>query len=93
MTVLGRPDPAERSVAVLSRGIARLPEVSFELDPDRRGARGGSDLIRAVLRSEPAGAPVVAACAPGNAASLRALLGAGFVPIGSAQLYTPGTDS
>jgi RimJ/RimL family protein N-acetyltransferase len=37
-----------------------------------------------------AGDPVVAAVAPGNAASLRALLSAGFVPLGSLQLFRRG---
>jgi hypothetical protein len=35
----------------------------------------------------PAGELVLSAVAPGNAASLRALLSAGFVPLGSSQLF------
>ena len=36
-----------------------------------------------------AGEPVLAAVAPGNAASVRAILAAGFSPIGSVQLVRP----
>lgn len=90
VSVYGRPDAADRSVALLSRGIAGLPEISYELDPVHRGAGGGPMLIRALLRAVPAGEFVVSASAPGNAASLRSLLAAGFVPIGSVQLFTPG---
>lgn len=88
--VLGRTDPADASVVVLARGIAGLTELSFELDPNRRGAGGGTALVRAGLAAVPAGETVVAACAPGNAASMRALLRAGLTPVGSIQLYTPG---
>ncbi len=42
---------------------------------------------KAGLRLIPEGELVVAAAAPGNAASLRALLSAGFVPVGSLQLF------
>jgi RimJ/RimL family protein N-acetyltransferase len=90
LRVLGRQDSTDTSVVVLARGIAGLTEVSFELDPNRRGAGGGTALVRAALAAIPAGETVVSACAPGNAASMRALLRAGMVPIGSIQLFTPG---
>jgi len=90
LRVLGREDRTDSSVVVLARGIAGLTELSFELDPNRRGAGGGTALVRAALAALPAGETVVAACAPGNAASMRALLRAGLTPIGSVQLYTPG---
>ena len=90
LQVLGRADPTDASVVVLGRGIADLTELSFELDLDRRGAGGGTALVRAGLAAVPAGETVVAACAPGNAASMRALLRAGMTPVGSIQLYTPG---
>ena len=89
LRVLGRADLSDASVAVLARGIAGLTELSFELDLSRRGAGGGTALVRAALAAVPAGETVVAACAPGNAASMRALLRAGMVPVGSIQLYTP----
>ena len=90
LQVLGRSDLTDASVVVLARGIAGLTELSFELDLGRRGAGGGAALVRAALAAVPVGETVVAACAPGNAASIRALLRAGMTPIGSIQLYTPG---
>jgi hypothetical protein len=88
--VLGRADLTDSSVVVLARGIAGLTEFSFELDLSRRGAGGGTARVRAALAAVPPGETVVAACAPWNAASMRALLRAGMEPIGSIQLYTPG---
>jgi len=37
----------------------------------------------------PEGRPVWAQCPPGNAASLRALLAAGYIPVGSEVLLIP----
>lgn len=91
LLVLGRADRSDASVAVLARGIAGLTELSFELDLSRRGAGGGTALVRAALAAVPAGELVVSACAPGNAASMRALLRAGMTPVGSIQLYTPSS--
>jgi hypothetical protein len=82
--VLGRATGDE--VAVLARGIAGLPELSMEVPPAARGGTGRA-LVRDALASVPAGEVVLAACAPGNAASLRTLLAAGFVPVGSSQLF------
>ncbi len=90
--VLGYPDPQRSALVVVSRGLAGLTEISFELEPERRGAGGGAALIRDALRTIPAGQLVVAAVAPGNAASLRAALAAGFSPLGSMQLFRRGTD-
>jgi hypothetical protein len=82
----GYQDPARSAVAILSTGLAGLTELSFELEPDQRGGGQATGLIRAALATLPAGELVVAAVAPGNAASLRALLAAGFTPLGSVQL-------
>jgi hypothetical protein len=85
--VLGYPDRRRSAVVVFSRGLAGLTEIGFELEPERRGAGGGAELIRDALSSLPLGQLVVAAVAPGNAASLRAAMTAGFAPIGSMQLF------
>jgi len=84
--VFGFDDPRRTAVAVLSRGVAGLPEVSFELEPEHRGG-SGSALVEAALTLVPEGQLVIAAAAPGNAASLRALLSTGFSPVGSLQLF------
>ncbi|AWB94170.1 N-acetyltransferase [Aeromicrobium chenweiae] len=92
--VLGRPDPARSAVVTLGRGVGGLCELSFETELDHRGGSGVA-LIEAALAAVPQDRVVVAAAAPGNAASLRALLGAGFAPVGSIQLFCrdgyPGT--
>ena len=79
----------ERGLVTLSRGLGGLLELSFEVDAELRGAGRGRTLLREALALAPAGEPVLAAVAPGNAASLRALLAAGFTPLGSVQLVRP----
>lgn len=82
-------DGPDRSLVTLGRGLAGLPEISFELAEHRRGARDGAAWARAARALAPPGEVVVAAVAPGNAASLRALLAGGFAPVASVQLFTP----
>lgn len=88
--VLGYPGPDRSALAIISRGIAGLTELSFEVEPERRGQGGGAGLAADALSAIPAGQLAVAAVAPGNAASVRALLSAGFVPLGSIQLFRRG---
>ena len=85
--ILGYPDPRRSALAIVSTGLAGLTELSFELEPARRGTGRGTALIRDALTAIPAGRLVVAAIAPGNAASFRAALAAGFSPVGSMQLF------
>ena len=85
--VLGYPDPRRSALATISRGLAGLTELSFEIEPGRRGHGGGARLAADALSVLPAGQLAVAAVAPGNAASVRALLSAGLVPLGSFQLF------
>jgi RimJ/RimL family protein N-acetyltransferase len=84
---MGYPDPRRSALAIISRGIAGLTELSFELEPGWRARGGGSRLAADALSAVPPGQLAVAAVAPGNAASVRALLSAGFVPLGSVQLF------
>ena len=86
VAVLGLPDPTRRAVAVLGRGVAGLRELGVEVEPDRRAGGEGRALVRGALGSVPRGELVVACVAPGNAASLRCLLSAGFTPVGAVQL-------
>jgi GNAT superfamily N-acetyltransferase len=89
---LGYADRRRTALAVISRGIAGLTELGFELEPGHRGHGGGTELVRDALTAVPAGELVLAAVAPGNAASVRALLSAGFVPLGSVQLFRRPQD-
>ncbi|HZH21846.1 MAG TPA: class I SAM-dependent methyltransferase [Geodermatophilus sp.] len=68
-------------------GVGGLTELGVELEPERRGRGAGAALVAAALQQVPAGEPGVAAAAPGNAAGLRVLLAAGFLPVGSLQLF------
>jgi GNAT superfamily N-acetyltransferase len=85
LRILGRATGSD--VAVLARGVAGLTELSMELEPAHRGRGAGRALVADALRSVPAGEVVVASVAPGNAASLRAVLAAGFAPVGSLQVF------
>ena len=86
--LLGYPDPGRSALVIISRGIAGLHRT--ELRPRTwpgTGRAGGSQLAADALSMVPAGQLAVAAVAPGNAASVRALLSAGFLPLGSVQLF------
>lgn len=86
LTVFGYPDARRRAVAIVGRGIGGLRELSYELEPGRRGRGEGAAFVRAAVRAVGASAVLAACVAPGNVASLRVLLGCGFVPVGSVQL-------
>jgi RimJ/RimL family protein N-acetyltransferase len=85
--IVGYAEPGRRALAIISEGLAGLLELSFELEPGQRGQGGGAQLVRDALSVLPAGELVVSAVAPGNAASVRTLLAAGFAPLGSLQLF------
>ena len=72
------------AVLVVGRGICDRWEIGFEVDAGRAGAAGSGARSRAAaVGLVPAGKPLWAQVAPGNAASLRALTAAGFVPVGA----------
>ncbi|HWC83017.1 MAG TPA: N-acetyltransferase, partial [Pseudonocardiaceae bacterium] len=74
---------------VLGRGVAGRWEVAVEVDPVFQGFGLGRGLFGAALGLVPAGEPVWAQIAPGNAQSMRAALGAGFQPVGAEVLLAP----
>ncbi|GAA2332633.1 hypothetical protein OHT20_30360 [Streptomyces caniferus] len=80
----------ERGLVTLADGLAGRREMSIELDrPGSGGAGLGRSLLRDALTLLPAGEPVFAAVAPGNARSLRAFLAAGYRPLGSEVIIRP----
>lgn len=79
--------PGIDGVLVAATGLAGLTEISIEVSDGHRTKGEGAALLSAARSLAPAGEPVVAAVAPGNAASVRALLNAGFDPIGSVQIW------
>ena len=76
-------------VIVLGRGVAGRWESAIEVDPQCRGAGLGRQLASAARHLVPEGEAVWAQIAPGNAASVRAFLGAGFRPVGAEVLLDP----
>jgi GNAT superfamily N-acetyltransferase len=72
---------------VLGRGLAGRWEASFEVSPGARGRGLGRTLAAVSLLAVPRGERVFMQVAPGNVASLRAVLGAGFRPIGAEVLF------
>lgn len=84
-------DAERRGVAILGRGLAGRLEVSVEVHPRHRGRGLGSSLARAALGLVPEGESLYAQVAPGNVASLRAFLRAGFRPIGAEVLFLRGS--
>jgi GNAT superfamily N-acetyltransferase len=73
-------------VLVLGRGLAGRWEVAVEVDPTCRGRGIGRRLAAHAARLVPPGEPLWAQVAPGNAASLRAFLAAGYLPVGQEAL-------
>jgi len=79
----------ERGLVTLGRGLAGRLELSVELhDGTDRNGGAGRALIGTGLAAAPPDALVWAQVSPGNAASLRAFLACGFVPIGGEVLIT-----
>ena len=80
----------DRGLLTLGRGLAGRLELSVELHDatDRNGGAGRALIRRRPCRRRPPGELVWAQVSPGNAASLRAFLACGFVPIGSEVLIT-----
>ena len=83
-------DPSGAAVVILGRGLALRTEVAVEVED---AARGRGLAARVLVDARHLVGPdqvVFAQTAPGNAASLRALLSAGYRPIGSEVLFFGG---
>jgi hypothetical protein len=77
------------SVLLVGRGLCGRWEVGYEVEPGHRGAGLGRRLVGAARGLVPAGEPLWAQVAPGNVASMRSTLAAGFVPVGAEMLFVP----
>lgn len=73
----------------LGRGVAGRWEVSVEVESALRGFGLGRGLFTAARGLLPFGETVWAQIAPGNAASMRAALAAGYRPVGAEVLLHP----
>ncbi|MEV6345017.1 GNAT family N-acetyltransferase [Actinoplanes sp. NPDC051851] len=81
----------EGGMLTVGRGLGGRWEVAFEVAESAQGRGHGRLLATAARHLIPGPRPVWAQCAPGNAASLRALLAAGYRPVGSEVLLMPGS--
>jgi GNAT superfamily N-acetyltransferase len=81
----GEPD----GVLIVGQGVAGRWEMAFEVAPSARGAGLGRKLAAAAASLVPDGEQLFAQVAPGNTASLRACLAAGYTPIGAEVLFVP----
>jgi GNAT superfamily N-acetyltransferase len=75
------------AVLVVGRGVCDRWEFGFEVEPAAQGRGLGRKIASAAAGLVPAGEPLFGQVAPGNAASLRALGAAGFVPVGAEVLF------
>ncbi len=66
---------------LLGRGLAGRGEVALEVEEPARGRGLGRRLAEAARSLAPASEPLFAQVSPGNAASLRAVLNAGYRPV------------
>lgn len=82
-------DDHERGVLVVGCGLAGRYELAFEVSPDWRGHGLGRAIAATARTLVPEGEPLFAQVAAANAPSLRALLAAGFAPIGAEILFFP----
>jgi GNAT superfamily N-acetyltransferase len=74
---------------LVGRGLAGRWETAFEVEPAARGRGLGRRLAAAATGLVPPGEQVWAQVAPGNAASLRAVLAAGYRPVCAEVLLPP----
>lgn len=81
-----RPWQADGGIVLVGRGLAGRWEVALEVDPGRRGQGLGRELALAARHLMPQDEPLWAQISPGNAASVRAFLAAGYQPVGSEAL-------
>jgi GNAT superfamily N-acetyltransferase len=79
---------AAGGVLLLGRGVAGRWEAALEVADEDRGRGLGRALALAARHLVPDGGPLWAQIAPGNAASVRAFLAAGFRPMGAEALLT-----
>jgi L-amino acid N-acyltransferase YncA len=79
---------APGGVLLLGRGVAGRAEVAIEVDPAHRSRGLGARLAMAARHLVPDNVPLWAQIAPANAASVRAFLAAGFLPVGAEALLS-----
>jgi GNAT superfamily N-acetyltransferase len=77
----------DAAALAIGRGICGRWEFGFEVEPGAQGRGLGRAVAEAAAAIVPAGEALWGQVAPGNAASLRTLGAAGFVPVGAEVLF------
>jgi GNAT superfamily N-acetyltransferase len=77
---------ADGGLVLIGRGVAGRLETAIEVEPEQRGRGLGRRLAISARHLIPQGTVLWAQVAPANAASVRAFLAAGFVPVGAEVL-------
>lgn len=80
-------DTEDRALIVVGRGLAERWEFGLEIRPEHRGRGLGRALIRAARSLVPGDDTLFAQVSPGNTASVRAFLAAGYQPICSEVVF------
>lgn len=75
------------AILIVGRGLAGRWEVSLEVEPPHRGRGLGRALVAAAPGLIPPGEPLWAQVSPGNVASLRMFLSAGYRPVAAEVLF------
>lgn len=82
-------DPTGAATVILGHGLALRREIAIEVEPSSRGQGLAPQALTEARRLIDTNDVLFAQTAPGNAASLRAFLTAGFRPVGSEVLFFP----
>jgi hypothetical protein len=80
-------DVDDRALIVVGRGLAERQEMGIEVKQRFRGTGLGSILARATPRVASSDEPLFAQISPGNVASVRAFLAAGYRPVCAEVLF------
>jgi hypothetical protein len=80
-------DPDDRALLVVGRGLSEREEIGIEVKPEFRRSGLGTSLARTATRVASPGEPLFAQVSPGNVASIRTFLAAGYHPICSEVLF------
>jgi GNAT superfamily N-acetyltransferase len=80
-------DSEDRALLVVGRGLAGREEMGIEVKPEFRRSGLGTLLARAAAQVASAEEPLFAQVSPGNVASIRTFLSAGYRPICSEALF------
>ncbi len=80
-------DDDDRAVLAVGRGLAGRWEVSLEVDEPHRGSGLGRRLATSARILTPHDEPLFAQVSPGNVASVRAFIAAGYRPVCAEVLF------